>query len=72
MINNILVLASIVAIGVSQMEKELEEETKLLEKHFKLSEREEDHMEERLEEENVKQILHDVLNELYYSKSKKL
>jgi hypothetical protein len=27
------------AIGVSQMEKELEEETKLLEKHFKLSER---------------------------------
>jgi hypothetical protein len=24
-----------------------------------------------LEEENVKQILHDVLNELYYSKSKK-
>jgi hypothetical protein len=59
------------AIGVSQMEKELEEETKSLEKHFRLSEREEDHMEERLEEENVKQILHDVLNELYYSKSKK-
>jgi hypothetical protein len=28
-------------------------------------------MEQRLEEENVKQILHDVLNELYYSKSKK-
>jgi hypothetical protein len=59
------------AIGVSQMEKELEEETKSLEKHFGLSEREEDYLQERLEEENAKQILHDVLNELYYSKSKK-
>jgi hypothetical protein len=58
-------------IGVSQMEKELEEETKSLEKHFRLSEREEDYIEERLEEENAKQILHDVLNELYYSKGKK-
>jgi hypothetical protein len=57
-------------IGVSQMEKELEEETKSLEKHFRLSEREEDYIEERLEAENAKQILHDVLNELYYSKSK--
>ena len=26
--------------------------------------------EQHLEEENVKEILHDVLNELYYSKSK--
>jgi hypothetical protein len=59
-------LSLLKAIGVSQMEKELEEETKLLEKHFGLSERE-----ERLQEENVKQILHDVLNELYYSKGKK-
>jgi len=59
------------AIGVSQMEKELEEETKSLEKHFGLSESEEHHMEEQLKEENVKQILHDVLNELYYSKGKK-
>jgi hypothetical protein len=58
-------------IGVSQMEKELEEETKSLEGHFRLSEREEDYLQERLEEQNVKQILHDVLNELYYSKSKK-
>ncbi|MGC2573291.1 MAG: hypothetical protein WA364_17390 [Candidatus Nitrosopolaris sp.] len=58
-------------IGVSQMEKELEEETKSLEKHFRLSEREEDYLHERLEEQNVKQILHDVLNELYYSKSRK-
>jgi hypothetical protein len=58
------------AIGVSQMEKELEEKAKLLEKRFRLSERE-DYLYERLEEENAKQILHDVLNELYYSKSKK-
>jgi hypothetical protein len=42
-----------------------------MEKHFALSERTEDYLQERLEEENVKQILHDVLNELYYSKSKK-
>jgi len=59
------------AIGVSQMEKELEEETKSLERHFRLSEKEEDYKHEQLEEENAKQILHDVLNELYYSKSKK-
>jgi hypothetical protein len=59
------------AIGVSQMEKELEEKTKLLEQRFRLSEREEDYLHEQLEEENAKQILHDVLNELYYSKSKK-
>jgi len=52
------------------MEKELEEETKSLEKHFRLSERE-DYLQEQLEEENVKQILHDVLNKLYYSKGKK-
>src|SRR5215472_1378053 len=50
------------AIGVSQMEKELEEETKSLERHFRLSEKEEDYMHEQLEEENAKQILHDVLN----------
>jgi hypothetical protein len=53
------------------MEKELEEKTKLFEKHFRLSDREEDYLHEQLEEENAKQILHDVLNELYYSKSKK-
>jgi hypothetical protein len=42
----------------------------LLEKHFRLSE-EEGYLHEQLEEENAKQILHDVLNELYYSKGKK-
>jgi predicted thioredoxin/glutaredoxin len=34
------------------------------------SEKAEDYL-EHWEEKNVKQILHDVLNELYYSKSKK-
>jgi hypothetical protein len=58
------------AIGVSQMEKELEKDVKSIEK--RLSERTgESHFEEQhLEEENVKEILHDLLNELYYSKDK--
>jgi hypothetical protein len=63
-------LSLLKAIGVSQMEKELEEKTKSL-KHFRLSEGEEGYLHEQLEEENAKQILHDVLNELYYSKGKK-
>ena len=61
------------AIGVSQMEKELENQVRFVEKRSRVSEKEEElHLEEeRLEEENVKEILHDVLNELYYSKGKK-
>jgi hypothetical protein len=60
------------SIGVSQMEKELEQKVKFWEKHYGLSDKtEEPYLQERLDEENVKQILHDVLNELYYSKSKK-
>jgi hypothetical protein len=59
------------AIGVSQMEKELEKNVKSIEKRL-LERTGESHFEEqRLEEENVKEILHDVLNELYYSKGKK-
>ena len=59
-------------IGVSQMEKELEKKVKFLEKRSGLSDRtEESYLHEHLEEENAKQILHDVLNELYYSKGKK-
>jgi hypothetical protein len=53
-------------IGVAQMEKEFENKIKYVEKHSRLSERMADLP---LEEENVKEILHDVLNELY-SKSK--
>jgi hypothetical protein len=59
-------------IGVSQMEKEFEEKVRFIQKHHGLSEKTyEPHLEEEnLEEEDVKQILHDVLNELYYSKKK--
>ena len=64
-------LALLKAIGVSQMEKELEKNVKSIEKRF-LERKGESHFEEqRLEQENVKEILHDVLNELYYSKGKK-
>jgi hypothetical protein len=61
------------AIGVSQMEKELENQVKFVQKRSGVSEKEHElHLEEEhLEEENVKEILHDVLNELYYSKRKK-
>ena len=65
-------LALLKAIGVSQMEKELENQVKFVQKRSRVSEKEELHVEEEfhLEEENVKEILHDVLNELYYSKGK--
>jgi hypothetical protein len=64
-------LALLKAIGVSQMEKELEKQVKSIEKRF-LERTGESHFEEQhLEDENVKEILHDVLNELYYSKGKK-
>lgn len=56
-------------IGVSQMEKELESQVKFIQKRSGLlSERTE--AEPELEEEDVKEILHDVLDELYYSKGK--
>jgi hypothetical protein len=66
-------LALLKAIGVSQMEKELEQQVKFVQKRSRVSEKEDElHFEEQhLEEENVKEILHDVLNELYYSKGKK-
>ena len=45
---------------------------KFVQKHSRVSEEGELHLEERhLKDENVKEILHDVLNELYYSKGKK-
>jgi hypothetical protein len=65
-------LALLKAIGVSQMEKELEKKVKFLDKQYGLSEKTDDsYLQEHLEEQNAKQILHDVLNELYYSKGKK-
>jgi ABC-type multidrug transport system fused ATPase/permease subunit len=56
-------------IGVSQMERELESQVKSVEKHTKLLETTTE--EPNLKEEEVRLILHDVLNELYYSKDKK-
>jgi hypothetical protein len=52
-------------IGVSQMEKKYEEKIKILQEHTKSSQTIE---EPELEEEHIKKILRDVLNELYYSK----
>jgi hypothetical protein len=62
-------LALLKDIGVSQMEKELENQVKFVQKRSRVSEKEVE--EQHLEEENVKEILHDVLNELYYSKKSK-
>ncbi|MGB8934796.1 MAG: hypothetical protein WCC17_06800 [Candidatus Nitrosopolaris sp.] len=56
------------AIGVSQMEKELEAQAESIEKRFKPFERTD---EPDLKAEEIKEILHDVLTELYYSKGKK-
>jgi hypothetical protein len=56
------------AIGVSQMEKELESQMKFVEKRAKLLERTD---QPDLKDEDIKEILHDVLTELYYSKGKK-
>lgn len=55
-------------IGVSQMEKKYEEKVKYLQERTKLSHTIE---EPELEEEHIKKILRDVLNELYYSKKRK-
>jgi hypothetical protein len=56
------------AIGVSQMEKELESQAKFVGKRAKLLETIDA---PDLGDEEIKQVLHDVLNELYYSKAKK-
>jgi hypothetical protein len=57
-------------IGVSQMERELETQVKSVEKRSKSLE-EDIRIEPELEEEDIKEILRDVLNELYYSKGKR-
>jgi hypothetical protein len=61
-------------IGVSQMEKELEKQVEFVQKLSGVSEKEEESRlveESYLGEQDVKKMLHDVLNELYYSKGKK-
>ena len=52
-----------------QMEKELEQEVRAVEK--RVSRRETTVDIPQLEEQEAKEILHDVLNELYYSKVKR-
>jgi hypothetical protein len=56
---------------VSQMEKELENNVRSIEKRLLERTGESQFEEQQLEQGNVKEILHDVLNELYYSKGKK-
>lgn len=65
-------LSLLKSIGVSQMEKELEEKYKIMgRKISQLPGIKEGFPSEDYSEENVKEILQEVLNELYYSKSKK-
>jgi hypothetical protein len=62
-------LSVLKSIGVSEMEKELEQEVRAVEE--KLSGSPETMVDiPQLEEQEAKEILHDVLNELYYSKAK--
>ena len=53
------------------MEKELEKEVKAMEEKLSKLSPETTVDIPQLEEQEVKEILHDVLNELYYSKSKR-
>ena len=62
-------LSLLKTIGVSEMEKEFEKEIKSVGEKVISSETADDIP--QLEEENVKEILHELLNELYYSKVKK-
>jgi ABC-type multidrug transport system fused ATPase/permease subunit len=63
-------LSLLKTIGASQMEKELEKQVKSIEEKVSRS-AETGYDVPPIEEQNVKEILHDVLNELYYSKNKK-
>jgi hypothetical protein len=63
-------LSLLKTIGVSQMEKELEDEVKSVEKKLSKISPETTMDIPQLEEQEVKEILRDVLNELYYSKVK--
>jgi ABC-type multidrug transport system fused ATPase/permease subunit len=64
-------LSLLKTIGVSQMEKELEKEVKSVEEKLSKLSPETTVDIPQLEEQEVKEILHDVLNELYYSKGKR-
>jgi hypothetical protein len=59
-------------IGTSEMEKELEGRVKYLEKVYRISEmHDRSYQAEQFEVENVKKILHDVLNEVYSKDGKR-
>jgi len=59
-------------IGVSEMEKEFEKKVKFLEEHSRLSEIiDESPLEVEMEDEDVRETLRDVLNELYSKETKK-
>jgi ABC-type multidrug transport system fused ATPase/permease subunit len=64
-------LSLLKTIGVSQMEKELEKEVKSVEEKLSKLSPEITVDVPQLEEEEAKEILHDVLNELYYSKGRR-
>jgi hypothetical protein len=60
------------SIGVSEMEKEFENKVKIIQEYSRITERSSDpHLAEELEEEDAKEILREVLNELYSTKIKK-
>jgi hypothetical protein len=63
-------LSLLKTIGVSQMEKELEKQIKSVEGKF-VSDETTTYDIPQLEEKDVKEILREILNELYYSKNKK-
>lgn len=65
-------LSLLKSIGVSQMEKELEKQVRYIYKRSGVSDTDEDMDEEQsfLDEQNAREILHDVLNELYQSRGK--
>jgi ABC-type multidrug transport system fused ATPase/permease subunit len=64
-------LSLLKTIGVSQMEKELEKEVKSVEEKLSKLSPETTIDIPQLEEQEAKEILHDVLNELYYSKGRR-
>ena len=64
-------LSLLKTIGVSQMEKELEKEVKTVEEKLSKLSPETTADIPQLEEQEAKEILHDVLNELYYSKGRR-
>ena len=59
-------LSLLKSIGISQMEKDLEEKIKFVHRSSTMDELDE---EPNLEEANVKEILHDVLTELHSKKT---